>query len=59
MGASVFDKVKAIAAGVWGSYNYPPGGPGQCLSEGMSAKPPNIFFCIKFAKTVIIKVNIE
>ena len=47
MGASVFDKVKMIAVGVWGGGAItlpPPGGPGQCLGEGVGAKPSNNFF---------------
>ena len=54
MGASIFDKVKMIemiAAGVkeigggGGAITLPPpGGSGQCLGEGMGAKPSNNFF---------------
>ena len=63
MGTLVFDKVKTIAAGVSGELYPPPppGGPGQCLSEGAGVKPLNnfgFFFHIKHAKIVIVKVNI-
>ena len=37
-----------------------PKGPGRSLGEGVVVKPPNnfVFFCVKLAKTVIVRVNI-
>ena len=63
MGTSVFDKVKTIAAGVWGgpiNHPQPLGSPGRCFGEGVGAKPPYnfVFFRIKHAKIVTVKVNI-
>ena len=51
-------KPKTITAGGLGGAVSPPGGPGWCHGAGMGAKPPNNFFHIKKAKTVIIRVNI-
>ena len=46
-----------VAGGPVGAVS-PPGGLGQCLGEGMGAKPPNNCFCTKHAKMVIVRVNI-
>ena len=56
MGASIFDEAKTIAAGGLRG----PGGPGWCPGEVVGAKSPNnlVFFQIKYAKTVNVRVNI-
>ena len=53
MDKSVFGKAKNNCS--WGCGE---GGPEQCLGEGVDAKPPNNF-CIKHAKTMIVRVNIR
>ena len=51
---------KRLQLGGLGGAVSPPGDSGRCLGEGMGVKPLNIFFffCIKHAKTVIVRVNI-
>ena len=57
-------KPKMIAAGGLSGAVHLPEGPGRCLGEGVGAKPPNnvvfvfVFFRIKHADTVIVRVNI-
>ena len=64
MGASIFGKAKNDcrwgSGGGEGGYKPPPGGPGQCLGEGVHVKPPNnfVFFHIKHIKMVNVRVNI-
>ena len=54
-------KPKMIASGGLRGAVSLPGGPGQCLGEGMHVKPPNnfVFFHIKkHIKTVNVRMNI-
>ena len=53
-------KPKMIAGGGLGGAVIPPGGPWQCLGEGVHVKAPNsfVFFHIKHIKIVAVRVNI-
>ena len=59
MGASVFGKAKNDCSWGLGGAGSPPGVSGRCLGEGVDVNPRTIFFRIKHAKMVIVRVNIE